>query len=228
MAIKPIDLTGQRFGKLVVTGVRLPPEPGKKKQWKWECVCDCGNKTRASGSHLMHGDVQSCGCASSRKTVGVRSKKASQARTAEEYLASNSEHQPDGCIYWTGAIGNRGYGVCCLHKKIGAAHRLAYQTFVGPIPDGLFVCHTCDVRHCINPKHLFVGTQDDNMKDKVKKVRHSHGEVHGMAKLTEEQARLALESHAPNSTLAELFGVTRDHVAAIRNGKVWKHLRGAQ
>jgi hypothetical protein len=224
MAVPPIDITGQRFGKLVVTGVRIPPEPGKKRQWKWECACDCGAKTKATGTHLRKGDVTSCGCAASRKTMGARIREKWLNLKAEDYLAANSAKQGSGCIFWTGAIGSRGYGVSCLHGEIVAAHRLAYETFVGEIPDGMFVCHHCDTPHCINPEHLFLGTHNDNMQDKVRKSRHSHGEVHGMAKLTEEQARFVLQSAEPGRVLAMMFGVTADHIAMIRKGRAWRHL----
>jgi hypothetical protein len=224
MALPPIDITGQRFGLLVVTGVRVPPEPGKKKQWKWECVCDCGEKTKATGSHLRSGDVISCGCQASRKTAGARSRDRWLSLKAEDYLAANSVAQENGCIFWTGAISGKGYGVGCLHKNIVAAHRLAYETFVGGIPDGICVCHHCDTPHCINPDHLFLGTHNDNMQDKVRKTRHSHGEIHGMAKLTEAQARFVIGAGLSSAALAQMFGVTTDHITMIRKGKAWRHL----
>lgn len=224
MAQKLFDVTGQRFGKLVATGIRLPPEPGRKNEWKWECVCDCGQVTKATGSHLRSGDVTSCGCEASRKTVGARRREKMLAKTPAQYLAENSVPHESGCILWTGAIGGTGYGVGQIAGRLIASHRLAYEVRHGEIPKGMHVCHACDVRACINPDHLFVGTHQDNMQDKVSKARQSRGEVHGMAKIYEEQALFILKSGMSNSELAKMFGITRDHVAIIKSGKAWKHL----
>ena len=73
------------------------------------------------------------------------------------------------CWNWTGATAN-GYGVLNFGGQV-RAHRLAYETFVGPIPDGLLVCHRCDNPRCVNPGHLFVGTNSDNTRDMVSKGR---------------------------------------------------------
>ena len=82
------------------------------------------------------------------------------------------------CWLWTGYIGKNGYGRFKANKDIGA-HRFAYQLLKGPIPAGLFVLHRCDVRHCVNPEHLFLGTQRDNILDAQSKGRLARGDTHG-------------------------------------------------
>ena len=71
------------------------------------------------------------------------------------------------------------------------ANRASYIIHNGPIPDGMYVCHTCDIPHCVNPSHLFLGTQFDNMRDMVAKGRNVNlkGEAHGRAKVTEDDVR---------------------------------------
>ena len=81
-----------------------------------------------------------------------------------------------GCWLWKGAVRQHtGYGTLRLDPThMVLAHRLSYELFVGDIPDGLHVCHHCDVRHCVNPAHLFTGTRSDNMKDAYDKGRLPH------------------------------------------------------
>lgn len=76
-----------------------------------------------------------------------------------------------GCHLWAGVIHPDGYGVFHFEGSNKRASRIAYQFFIGPIPDGLHVLHSCDVRSCVNPKHLFVGTNNDNVQDKIRKGR---------------------------------------------------------
>lgn len=86
-----------------------------------------------------------------------------------------------GCWLWTGWLAG-GYGVITLKNKRITTHRYFYSHFKGEIPDLLFVCHRCDVRNCVNPKHLFVGTAQDNATDRTLKNRSARncGEKNGM------------------------------------------------
>jgi hypothetical protein len=75
------------------------------------------------------------------------------------------------CWLWNGSCSKDGYGVMGVGRSQKRAHRMAYECFVGEIPDGMLVCHTCDVPKCVNPDHLFLGNRTDNMKDCATKRR---------------------------------------------------------
>ncbi len=132
----------------------------------------------------------------------------------------------DGCWLWLGTL-VKGYGQTSMHGKVVKAHRASYVLAFGEIPGGLCVCHTCDVPACVRPDHLFLGTQGDNAKDKVLKGRSMRGERGSHAKLTEKAVYYIRASFAKGEDalcLAKRFGVTRETVYHIVNGRTWKHL----
>lgn len=92
------------------------------------------------------------------------------------FMAKVEPEPNTGCWLWSGVRnGERGYGRFDSAPRSGLherAHRASYELFVGPIPDDLLVLHTCDVRICVNPDHLFLGTQKQNMQDCIDKGRH--------------------------------------------------------
>lgn len=79
-----------------------------------------------------------------------------------------------GCWLWTGSKFSQGYGRIHRHSQALKCHRLAYELAIGPIPEGLFVCHRCDVRACVNPDHLFLGSSQDNNDDMRSKGRSNY------------------------------------------------------
>jgi hypothetical protein len=130
-----------------------------------------------------------------------------------------------GCWIWIGTLTPYGYGRTTLGRNAGInAHRASYELKHGPIPKGMMALHHCDVRCCVNPDHIFLGTQQDNMADKVCKNRQANGVKHGMSKLTEEQAREAKFGNAKPTELAKKFNCSATIIRQIRGGMYWKHL----
>ena len=129
-----------------------------------------------------------------------------------------------GCWVWMSTIHENGYGRVCAGKKPFYAHRVSYEQKYGPIPSGMMALHHCDVRCCVNPDHIFVGTQQNNMTDKVRKNRQAKGISHGNAKLTEDQVLEIKYSSETSIKLAAKFDYLASMIRAIKNGNLWKHL----
>lgn len=140
------------------------------------------------------------------------------------------------CWLWTGAKNSKGYGSFRVNGKQVSTHRLSYQMHLGDIPLGLCVCHKCDVRHCVNPDHLFVGTHKDNWLDAKGKGRLKniirggsvvYGEKHGKARLTKDQVKLIrkLSNEGTSDTvLARRFSVARGTIYDVITRRTWKHI----
>jgi len=133
-----------------------------------------------------------------------------------------------GCWIWMGTTTTRGYGQIESDTKKYYAHRASYQAFVGEIPEGMNVCHRCDNRFCVNPSHLFLGTQKDNLQDMKRKGRSTIGEKNARSKLTHAQVAmikvLLKNKTQTDERLAEQFGVTRGAINLIKQGKRWNHV----
>lgn len=126
-----------------------------------------------------------------------------------------------GCWNWSGGVDIYGYGHYTGNKK---AHRMFYEKFRGAIPRGMFVCHACDNRRCVNPDHLFLGTPADNSRDMVNKGRHAYGSRTRKSRLNERAVREILQSDEPCFVLAKRFGVRDTTISYVRLGKTWKHV----
>ncbi len=148
------------------------------------------------------------------------------AKFNSESFWSNVKKQGD-CLLWKGSTFQSGYGRVGIDYKSKRAHRVAFEYTYGAIPEGLVVCHKCDVRLCVNPSHLFLGTVLDNVEDKMNKNRQAKGESMGRAKLTNTQVINLRKLHSAGidaNKLAKRFKVTTNHVHDIVSKRSWKHL----
>lgn len=147
----------------------------------------------------------------------------------ERFWSHVNKNGANGCWEWSPRNKAR-YGRIKVNKTDknhgSAAHRVAYEVFVGPIPKGMEVCHTCDNGYCVNPKHLFLGTHRDNMDDMKRKGRKYGltGEFSSSAKLTWEQVNTirSIKGLYSAQELAKDFNVCARTIRNIWNNKVWK------
>lgn len=135
----------------------------------------------------------------------------------------------DNCWLWTASRNNKGYGQFNYDgTRPIPAHRAAWMIYKGEIPDGMCILHKCDVPLCVNPDHLFLGTQIENIADMHSKGRakqgHLYGPDHKAAKLDAEKVKEIRASSKSDAELAEIYGVSRPTIWAVVKGKTWKHI----
>ena len=130
------------------------------------------------------------------------------------------------CWEWKGCLDSWGYGRIRVNNKQIKAHRLSYQFYYGEIPKGKQVNHKCNNLICCNPYHLYAGTQQDNMDDKVNAGRQAIGIMHGSNKLTEKSVLEIRENKdkLTQTKLAKMYGVNHRTVGNIQSHKIWKHI----
>lgn len=140
---------------------------------------------------------------------------------------------PDVCWLWTGYISENGYGIFGFNGRQYKAHRVSYVIEHGRIDNDRLVLHRCDVRACVNPAHLFLGTPKDNSQDAVKKGRNTklYGEQNGKTKLTRVAVlaiRRICKRGVYQKTVAKQFGVSEATVSYVVNGGRWGKLTGGK
>ena len=152
-----------------------------------------------------------------------KSRQNSIARTFDSHYRVDDA---TGCHEWLRAK-NKGYGHLFDSDRwaVVGAHIFAYERLHGKVPEGMHVCHSCDNRGCVNPAHLFLGTNTDNRLDSVVKRRHAFGSRHGRAKIDEAQAEAIKQAWkaggASQKQIAQQFGISQTQVSRIVNNQRW-------
>jgi hypothetical protein len=150
-----------------------------------------------------------------------------KGKTLRQRLLDSTALSDKGCWEWTGQITAWGYGVLSVEGKKALAHRVSAEVLGSVVIDGVCVLHRCDNPRCINPSHLFTGTQLDNVKDRVEKGRcgGAAGERNGRSRLSASDVagilRMIDERAVSQTVIAEMFGVSGSHVSNIKARRKW-------
>lgn len=196
----------------------------------------CGASLSVLPSRTNHGRPIYCSTACQR--LGQQARAAAEAPARFWARVEKTE----GCWLWHGPVNPySGYGWFTLFGKHVSAHRYSWQLEHGPIPEGLNVCHNCDVnypvrdwtnRRCVRPDHLFLGTQADNLLDMRTKQRgypppHLAGVANARSKLSEADVIAIRERYSPGAItyamLAEEYGVSIAAIRFVARGLTWQH-----
>jgi hypothetical protein len=195
------------------------------------CIKGCENKAKSRGLCNTHYERQRLG-----RSLDGELQKQHHGLDRKTRFERWIEKDASGCWIWTASYNPSGYGQFNLDgKKPMLAHRAAWIIYRGAIPacesSGYgthHICHKCDNPKCVNPDHLFLGTNQENMDDKMQKGRHvygvSLGEKHGNAKLTEEIVRAIRVSDETDAQLSKRYGISRSSIYAARRRQTWKHV----
>lgn len=144
--------------------------------------------------------------------------KISRWMSPEQRFAEQHIREPNsGCWLWIGSLNKCRYGLFQVDGRQGLAHRHSYEMHIGKIPDGLCVLHKCDTPECVNPDHLFLGTQQDNIADMNAKDRQTR-------KLDAQQVRGIRASAGSLRSIGEKFGISVEQVRNVRSRRDWAHV----
>ena len=181
--------------------------------------------------------------------IGPRFQKGNQYSKGNQGGKNNRKEiawklNENGCHICTShALNTDGYPRHRQHGKMVSVSHTIFEKYKGEIPDGMCVCHTCDTPACINPSHLFLGTQLQNIADRNMKNRQSRGEKHAAAcvgikhnllctgernnnaKVTEQQViQIRMIEGKTLIEIAQMFGVSKQLISLIRRNEIWKHV----
>lgn len=139
----------------------------------------------------------------------------------QEYIRENTMFDANGgCWLWARGL-HKGYGHLRIGTKTWIAHRASWAIFNGPIPSGMLVLHKCDVPACVNPQHLFIGSQKDNCSDAKAKGRNARGERCWRCKMTKDDVIAIRLSKTSYAELAARYGITKSAIGRIVRRENW-------
>lgn len=206
--------------------------PTKKHPTKVYCSRGCIMRKNAIAARLPPFICKQCGQSftskrgtaqyCSQRCAGIASNIGRERRSVDDRFWEHV-YETEGCWMWTGPL-SHGYGwlgIGTLHKL---AHRLSWELHYGPIPEGLGVLHRCDNPPCVRPDHLFLGTFEDNMNDKLAKGRQARGGQKPNTKFADADIHYIRTCDETNANLAKQYNVTPSAISDIRRCKTWKHI----
>jgi len=215
-AMKPIDLTGQVFGRWSVVSY--------ESAGRWLCKCECGNERIIPCNQLRAGETKSCGCWKREKARIRMTEMRRQPLPSIKFYSFYDVDPVTQCWNWNGSKDKDGYGIFFMSGGKERAHRFSYKHHYQSDPIDLMVCHHCDNPSCVNPAHLFLGTAKDNLQDALQKGRFAIGDLNGRSKLTSDQVKELLDSTESGAALAKKWGVNRSTINRIRRGQGWRNV----
>ena len=162
-----------------------------------------------------------------------KDKRVSKREPIERFMDKVQIVAESGCWIWTGSVDKNGDGYAnfSIKRKAIKAHRASWILHHGVIPEGMLVCHVCDVKCCVNPSHLFLGTPKDNTQDMIRKGREKHvrGEASPRAKFSESTVRQMRADYKSSGVsyadIGRKYGTSRGYAAQIINNEAWSHLK---
>ena len=184
----------------------------------------CGNQFAATNNRRKFCS-RTCACSGTQRAW----------RDPVVYFSNNADVGED-CWIWKGPLNSKGYGSLSVNGKVVGSHRFSWELHNGKIIERMVVCHHCDNPSCVNPDHLFIGSQSVNLRDSAEKGRflsekrmrnNIRGEHHPRAKLNADQVRqirIDRAAKVPGPAIAARYGVSFGLVYAIERRDVWKHV----
>lgn len=212
MEIKRKALEGKKF--LTFTVIKYL---GKKR---YICICNCGIEKKIYKHILLSQKFKSCECQKNKIYLEYLD-------TIRNRIIGSIKISDKSCWEWQKSKSKQGYGQCGFLGKVHLAHRISWKVFNGDLYPNILVLHKCDNPSCVNPEHLFLGTDKDNVMDSILKNRfhRAKGEQHHFSKYSTAQireARLLKEKGLTYRVISEKTGIALKSLSGIINRKAWK------
>lgn len=218
-----VDLTGRIFGRLTVLMFSHARGPLPKRYWT--CRCECG-RDRLVREDYLESDQECSTCYFAKKAAVSNHAYLKESLALLEYDLS-VPWQVYPCKIWDRAKLRFGYGVCKIGKRMFKVHRLVYELTRGDIPEGMLVCHHCDVPSCWHPAHLFVASYAGNSDDMVNKGRSARGQRSPNATFTDSMVRQMRERYRAGTRIIDIaseFKTTHSAASSVVHRRSWKHI----